>query len=171
VVSAEGPTQSAQGHALGFRGWGLISIVVRVLAWVACLPILLPSGLCLHQLSERGVVAFHQEQVQSQKPQANSCCCHHHAVDSDRLEADSTVASISPQGDHPAHPANCPTIIEYLIRAQADDFSMASVWLSLPLSVEVVEQLPLTNLIASEVVSSAWPESPPLYLMHCSLVI
>ena len=145
-----------------------LSIVVRVLAWVACLPTLLPSGLCLHQLSERGAVAFHQEQSLSQKSQASGCCCHHHAEDSDRSEVE---PAITPLDDHPAHPSNCPTIIEYVIRAQADDLSMALAWMMWSLPLQVAEPLPTVISFSSEVVSSSWPESPPLYLTHCSLVI
>lgn len=152
-----------------------MSILARVLMLVACVPLLLPPGICVCKAGQPVRTSSPLEQVEARTNPAPAAakpgCC-----SQPRCTAESRSSSLPPGDQSPAPPDD-----SHMPGCPASPSAEAAKWVEPTQSFTTV--LPPLDVVAIrpvQVVASAapliststnWPSSPPLYLSHCSLVI
>ncbi|MBA4188007.1 MAG: hypothetical protein C0467_08305 [Planctomycetaceae bacterium] len=151
-----------------------MTILVRVLMLVACLPLLQPTGFCICKAGLRTNSrpdSLPTIPVEVPHTPSSDCTCRH--CKSERPPALPTKtgepSSPAPIPDD-SHSPGCPA------SAGVDCFKWIEPVQSLDydIPVEVVAFLPIEVVrfaTPPTITSTAWPSSPPFYLTHCSLVI
>lgn len=157
------------------RGNPLVSLV-RVLMLVACVPMLLPPGICMCDAGALTCTDPHRTadlSSASYSPASGRCChCHTSAETEPDLAAAEQSAHDHLPAPHDDHAQRCPAApvdIEKLQRAESTiDACQVAVLLAcfegILLPVTHVPRLPVCSVECREY-------SPPLYLTHCSLII
>jgi hypothetical protein len=145
----------------------MLAILARMLAFVACMPLLLPSGFCLCD-AERGCPTASSHGASDSESPGHDC-----AHDLHRHDDFSAPANHSPSHHEPdEHAPGCPAAVASMERVQTNE---TAIDLSLNLlNFEWSSFDPAAEPRCADAVpyfADPWPDSPPLYLFHCSLVI
>lgn len=140
----------------------------RLVMLLACVPLLLPPGLCACGASETSAAPTRANADAGAKP--NRCGCRHHTT-----PASPATLHVSPAPHDPAHPHHAPGC-----PATAD----GSKWVEraepvghlAPLALDALPTFGLTladTRVAAPAPTgmAAPPHFPPLYLTHCALLI
>ena len=142
-----------------------LSILARVLMWMACLPLLQPTGLCICKGGGYTRAQPHQQADPDHTTSADCSCrgC--------RIGRDHTPPARAPARDDDSHIPGCPA------SPGVDRYKWADPTPSLhsPLPpvalVTVLPDLSAAKPIKFAACAVTWPSDPPLYLSHCTLVI
>lgn len=151
-------------------------MLTQLLTLAACVPLLLPPGVCLCKAGDRPRARAALAQARDAGPVAllDGPCCK-------KCQCAAPAATPSShRGRHPT-PRPAPTEDPHLPGCPASPAADASKWVEPTQTVanilpplQIVAFLPVEVTVAARPpvpASANWPSSPPLYLSHCSLVV
>jgi hypothetical protein len=132
----------------------LTAFLAKLLTLVACLPLLLPTGVCL---CDAGL----ERCAKTAAADSHDCCSD--CQDSD----DDTPVQPAPCNEHlPACPAATPEVSHWIKTVS---------WLTFDVVPTVVSQIAVpidagSSATTAHVSAAFWPSAPPRYVAHCSLL-
>jgi hypothetical protein len=137
---------------------------------LACGPLLLPTGVCVCHAAERGGRPQASAVDTPTNPPAvrKSRCCSKCVT----APVDERPTAVAPEAPRPAddHLPGCPASPAADSLKWVDPTPQLAAVLALPVAPLLTAE-PLPTPVQPSPVSVRWPSSPPLYLMHCALVI
>lgn len=133
--------------------------------WMACLPLLQPTGLCI---CKGGLLTRAQSLrlADADHTTAADCSCR-----GCRNGRDPAPPSRTPAQDDDSHMPGCPASPGVDRYKWADPTPSLHSLLPPVALVSILPDLPAAKPISVAVRAVTWPSDPPLYLSHCTLVI
>lgn len=135
--------------------------------WVACLPLLQPTGMCICKAGLPTRAHSHRQAHTDAKHTATvNCSCR-----GCRNERGRSPETPSPAPADDSHLPGCPAS-PGVDRYKWADPAPSLISLLPPVTfVAVLPDLPATKPMKAAGSARIWPSDPPLYLSHCTLVI